>query len=109
MAKAKILPRDSDLYAVLVGFQDVDVDPPSFPQNATVTCTIVDAAEAPVANGTDVPMPYVTGTASEETEYRGVIPASVALLKNTPYTGKIVATLPGGAKHTFRVDFQAGA
>lgn len=108
MAKAKIIPRESDLYAVLVGFQDVDDDPPDYPVNAVVTCTIVDAAEAPVTNGANIAMAYVAGTTGEETEYRGVVPANVALLKKTPYTAKIVATRPGGAKSTFRVDFEAG-
>lgn len=108
MAKAKIVPRESDLYAVLVGFQDINVTPTTFPTTATVVCNIVDAAEAAVANGTAIAMPYQAGTTAELTEYRGVIPANVALLKNTPYTAKIVATLAGGAKHTFRVDFVAG-
>lgn len=109
MAKAKIVPRESDLYAVLIGHRDVDVEPPTYPVNATVTCTIVDAAEAPVANGNAIAMPYVAGTTGEATEYRGVVPATVALAKNQKYTAKIVAVLPGGAKHTYRVDFEAGA
>lgn len=108
MAKAKVLPRESDLYAILTGHRDVDVEPPTYPVNATVTCSVVDAAEAAVANGTAIAMAYVAGTTGEETEYRGIIPATVALVKNSPYTAKIVATLPGGAKHTYRVDFVAG-
>lgn len=107
MAKVKILPRESDLYAILTGYQDVK-DSVNWPVDATVTVTVVDAAEAVVANGNAIAMPYIAGTTGADTEYRGVIPSTVALLKNTPYTGKIVATRPGGAKHTFRVDFTAG-
>lgn len=111
MAKAKIIPRESDIYAELVGLNDValaDNDPNKYPVNAAVTVTIVDAAEAVVANGNTIAMGYVAGTVGADTLYRGVIPSTVALIKNTPYTAKIVATLAGGAKHTFRVDFTAG-
>lgn len=108
MASAKILPRESDLYAELTGFTDVATDPPTYPTTATVTVTVVDAAEANVAGAVALAMPYVAPTTGADTLYRGVIPSTVVLQKNTKYTAKIVATMAGGAKHTFRVDFTAG-
>jgi hypothetical protein len=110
MATARILPRESDLYAELVGFYDVANDPnnpANYPSNAAVTVTIVDAAEANVAGAVNLAMAYVAGTVGPDTLYRGVIPSTVVLLKNTKYTAKVVAVV-GGSKHTFRVDFTAG-
>jgi hypothetical protein len=110
MAKAKILPRESDLLATLTGFVDKTADPndpASYPTDAVVTVSVVDNAGGAVALAQNLPMAYVAGTAGPDTLYRGVIPAAVVLVKGATYWAKIVAT-KGGAKHTEWVEFVAG-
>jgi len=107
MAKTKILPRGSDLYARLIGLEDID-DPGVFPDNATVVCNILTKAGIAVANGSAIAMAHVTGTSGADTQYRGIVPANVALQKSVEYDYEIIATLAGGGVHRETGSFQAG-
>lgn len=107
MAKTKILPRGSDLYARLIGLEDVDA-PGVYPTTATVVCNILTKAGVAVSNGSGIPMPYLSPTTGAETQYRGVVPYNVALVKNTEYDYEIIATFVGGSVHRETGSFQAG-
>jgi hypothetical protein len=110
MAKAKVIRRESELLATLVGFTDTtlaDNDPNKYPTDAVVTCTVIDSTGAVVAGGNALAMGYVAGTAGADTLYRGVIPSTLALVKAAHYWAKIRA-VKGGSVGTFWVEFIAG-
>jgi hypothetical protein len=90
----QVLIRRSTNIVELRGFYD-EVSA-SFPTDAVVTVTLLDAASAPVANATALPMAHVGGTRFQST-YRATIPPTVDL-SGASYTARLVATLAGATR-----------
>lgn len=81
----------------LTGLQDaIDL---SYPATATVVVDLLDAAGQGVAGATGIAMAFVAGTSGASSKYRGILPASVALVAGAHYTARVsVTTAAGGAR-----------
>jgi hypothetical protein len=73
----------------------------SYPQNATVVCTLYDAAGAPVTGATALPMPFAAGSGVAGGTYRGVIPHTAPLVVNASYTLRVTVTDTSGNVRPF--------
>jgi hypothetical protein len=73
----------------------------AIPPSATVVGTVLDPAGAPVTGATNLAMPF-DATLSE---WRAVVPSTVALVAPGPYKSRVVATLPDGTVRRFTDPF----
>jgi hypothetical protein len=74
-----------------------------YPTDAIVSGTLFDATgTTPIAGAVGIAMSYVAGTSGHATEYRGTLPASVALVIDTSYLLKVTAIDTAGDVHVFQ-------
>jgi hypothetical protein len=66
-----VLNRSTNLVG-LKGLVDKSTIPPTYPIDATVTCTLLNGAGDPMAGATSIPMPYISGM-GRNSLYRGVL------------------------------------
>jgi hypothetical protein len=76
----------------------------SYPADASVTCTLYNAAgTTPIAGASSVSMPFVVGSSGRSSEYRGVLTSDVALAIGTTYLLKARAVDAAGNVHVFQL------
>lgn len=102
---------DTSLELLVVGGTNVveltkltDTKLKTFPIDAVVTCSVLDASGAAVANAQNLAMAYEPAVAASPPTpaipagYRGQIPSTVALVVGQSYTERIIATQGGNTR-----------
>jgi hypothetical protein len=87
--------RNSTNNIVLRGFRDKNDG--SYPVNAAVTMNLTDPSGTPVVDAQAVAMPYVAGTSGPQTEYRGAVAHTVALVAGL-YSAEVIASVAAGQR-----------
>lgn len=78
----------------LTAFHDTVAN--TYPADAAVTCDILDENGQVVGGGGPITLSYVALTTGAATTYRGLVPASAALVAGKLYTRRITAVGAGG-------------